>query len=1108
MNKLVLLFFYLPLVISAGEISSDLNSSILEKKKLEKENRTNFNLSYEDDALDSALLNSAFKFNDENLVKDITVISKNTSSTLEGVGDKIKEINSLVTPDISFDLQSTIKGVVTDSKGMPIPGVNVIEKGTSNGVITGFDGDFEIDVAPGAVLVFSFVGFETAEVEVEQQTQLNVSLKASASALDEVVVVGYGQQKVENVIGSVSTVSSEEINQAPVSNISNALAGRLPGAIIQQRSGEPGNNAAEITIRGNATLGNSSPLIVIDGIPGRDLNSINPNDVESITVLKDAAAAIYGARAANGVVLVTTKGGREGVPTFNYGFNQGFLSPTMLPEMADAPTYAQMIRENQSYRGVDESNMIFSLEDIEKYESGEFPWTHPNTNWYEAALADNSISNRHNLSVSGGTERITYYGSIGKEYAEGIYKNSATSFDRYNLSSSVNVEVNDYFSFGVDINGSQENRMYSTKSTGDIFSSIIRSYPTSVAVFPNGLPGPDIEYGDNPVVTPSFETGFDDDKRYRINNKFSANLIVPAIEGLSLSTYYAYDLYFQQRKFFQTPWTLYDLDREAYFAAENTGREDGSDFLVGTSKGISEPHLTDTWGASKTSNFNFSVNYETTINDAHNFSGFVAYENSEYKAQGIEAFRRFFVSEKLPYLFAGGDDQKDNGGWVNLDARENYFGRVSYNYEETYLLSFTFRRDGSLRFSEKSGRWGNFPAVLAGWRVSNEDFWQDNVNFINFFKLKASWGQLGNDQVAPFQYLTSYSFGSGGVFGAGRGYFPGLYLAVAPNPDITWEVANMFNAGFESRLFNDKVNFDANFFYQRRSNILVQRNASVPEFTGISLPDENFGIVDSRGFELVLGYNERINDFSYGVNGNLAYARNEIIEFDEPARNVPWQVRTGHPQGAALLYQSAGIFRDEAHVNSLPHVSGARPGDIIIVDYDGDGEITNDDRILFDETANPQFTFGVSLNLRYKNWGLSGLVQGVGSAMRRMYNDDRQGTGGNYFAYDAEGRWTPDNINASKPRAFERAEEYWRGSHITDQAYTNTAYARMKTAQLSYNIPKSLGSRIGLKEAQIYASGQNLFFLWNKGKIFDPELGSDTSYPLMRVLSLGARITL
>jgi TonB-linked SusC/RagA family outer membrane protein len=1003
-----------------------------------------------------------------------------------------------------------IKGKVTSlASGESLPGVNVLVKGSSTGTVTDIEGKYSINVPnDDDILVFSFIGYVTQEVPVNGRTTIDVAMVEDVQSLEEVVVVGYGTQKQVNVIGSVTTVDSEALTVAPVTNISNALAGRLPGAIVQQRSGEPGKDAASILIRGSATLGNSAPLVVIDGIPGRDLNSVNPNDVESITVLKDASAAIYGARAANGVILVTTKSGKEDAPaTFSYGFYEGFLSPTMLPEMADAPTYAQMIREMQSYRGIDEANMTFSLEDIEKYKSGEYPWTHPNTNWYEAALADHSTDRRHNFSVSGGTQSVKYYGSFSKQFNDGIYKNSATSYNRYNLIANVDVEINEFLSVGLNIIGSQENRMYSTKSSSSIFSSLMRSYPTSAAVFPNGLPGPDIEYGDNPVVTPSFETGFDDDKRYRSNNKISATFKVPGVEGLSLSSYYAYDMFFKQRKLLQKPWTLYQLDEGAYLAADNTGKEDGSAFLVGTSKAFSEPRVTDYYDDSKTSTFNFKANYDKSINDVHNISAFVAYENSEYNGKGIEAFRRYFISDQLPYLFAGGNAEKDNFGWVDIDARENYFGRISYNYDEIYLFQFSFRRDGSLRFSEEKGRWGNFPGLLAGWRVSNEDFWQDNVGFIDFFKLKASWGQMGNDLVAPFQYLSGYVFGTGGVFGANKAYSTSLYQFGAPNPLITWEVANVYNAGFESMFFNSKMTLNADLFYQRRSDILVKRNASVPAFTGISLPDENFGIVDSKGFEIVMGYNEMQPDFSYGINGNLAFARNSVMEFDEPARNVPWQVQTGHPQGAALLYKSTGIFRDEEHVNSLPHVPGARPGDIIIEDYDGDGEITNDDRFLFDKTVNPEITYGVSFNLRYKNLELTGLVQGTGTAMRRMYNDDRQGSGGNYFQYDAEGRWTPDNINANKPRAFERTEEYWRGSHITDYSYQNTAYARLKNLQISYTIPQSIQNAVKLKNAQVYLSGQNLFLIYSKSKIMDPELVSDQSYPLMRVMALGARIS-
>lgn len=1005
--------------------------------------------------------------------------------------------------------QDIVSGLVVDNTGVPLPGVSITLKGTTNGTATDSEGKFELENVPDSgVLVVSFIGFKTQEISVNGQQTINVTLESDVASLDEVVVVGYGTEKKVNVIGSVTAIDSKEITAAPVASLSNALAGRLPGASIQQRTGEPGNDAADILIRGSSTLGNNSPLVVIDGIPGRDLNSLQASTIESVTILKDASAAIYGSRAANGVILVTTKNGAANTPaTFTYGFYEGFLSPTRVPEMADAPTYAQMIREMQSYRNIDEANMTFSEEDIEKYRSGAYPWTHPNTDWFDAGLADYSRSRNHHFSVSGGSESVNYYGSFSMQQDEGIYTNSVSSDKRYNLTANTNVKINEYLDIGISINASQENKMFPTRGSAIVFDHLIRGYPTETAVYPNGLPGPDVERGDQPLVISSFEPGYDDDKLFRSYNTLSANFKVPGVEGLSLSSYYAYDIYFRKRKLFERPFMLYQLDEGAYLAAGNTGSEDGSEFITGSLSGQApEPRLTDFSDHTKTSTFNLKLNYDKTINEVHNINAFVAYESSEYQGEGIEAFRRFFVSDELPYLFAGGDAEKNNNGWVDIDARVNYFGRLSYNYKEKYLFQFSFRRDGSLRFSEESGRWGNFPGVLAGWNISNEDFWQEKVGFVNFLKLKASWGQMGNDRIDPFQYLTGYNFQTGAVFGSDRAYTHGLNLVETPNPFITWEVANVYNAGFESRFLNNKISLDADFFYERRNNILIERNASVPAFTGISLPDENFGIVDNKGVEIELGYSDYKTDFSYGINGTFAFARNSVVEFDEPARNVPWQVQTGHPQGSELLYNAIGIFRDEAHVESMPHVPGARPGDIIIEDYDNNGEINNDDRILYPQTTNPEITYGLSFNLRYKNWELTGLIQGAGRAMRLMYSE-LQGSSGNYYQYDADGRWTPDNINASKPRAFERTEEYWRVNYRTDYSYHNTSYARLKNLQLSYSIPEKIVQAIKANNARVYVSGQNLFLLHSGTEIMDPELGSMNSYPIMRVISLGASIS-
>jgi TonB-dependent starch-binding outer membrane protein SusC len=1016
-----------------------------------------------------------------------------------------KKEGALLTREVIQQQQRTITGVVTDQRGQPLPGVTIIVPGTTIGTVSNNDGEFSLNI-PATVesLEFSFVGMQSMEVLLGGRTILTVMMEEESIGIQEIIAIGYGTQARANVIGSVATIKNEELTAAPVSRVSNALAGRLPGAIVQQRSGEPGADQASILIRGSATLGNNSPLIVIDGIQGRDLNSIQPDDIESITILKDASAAIYGSRAANGVILITTIRGKTDSPArFTYNVYQGFLSPTMLPKFTDAPTYATMIREMQSYRGIDESNMTFSLDDIAKYASGEYPWTHPNTNWMDESLKKYSSTRHHNVSVGGGTNRVRYFGSFGTQSDDAIYKNSDNSYDRYNLRTNIDIEVNDYISVGINISGSMENRMRPIRSSSDIYASIMRAKPTDHAVYPNGFLGPEAVRDQQPVITPSFALGFDDQTTYRSNNMMSANLNIPGIEGLTLSGYYAYDMYFMKRKRFEKPWSVYDFNMDAYLAAGNTGKEDGSEFLYPVTIG-SEPQLNDYYDDIKTETVNLKLDYTKSFK-SHNLSAFVAYESHLNEGHGINAFRRYFVTDQLPYLFAGGDAEKNNSGWVNVDAQVNYFGRLSYNYNETYLLQFSLRRDGSMRFSEETGRWGNFPSVLVGWRPSQYEWWQNSLGLINYFKLKASWGQMGNDLVPPFQYLASYSFGTGVVLNPAKNYVLGLYQTGTPNPLITWEVANVYNVGWESMLANNKIQFDVDMFYERRSNILVKRDASVPRFTGITLPDENFGIVDNKGFEVVLGYQNRQGSFSYGFSGNFSFVRNTIVEFDEPERSVPWQVRTGRPQGAALLYKFDGIFRDMDHVNSLPHVSGARPGDIIIRDVDGDGKITADDRILFDQTSNPEITYGLSFNTRYKNWQLTGLIQGVGNTMRRLYDDARQGSAGNYYQHDAIGRWTPENPNASKPRAFEREEEYWRRAYETDYAYVDVSYARLKNLQLSYKIPLNL-KILQIREAELYFSGQNLLLLYTGNNLMDPELRGMNTYPIMKVLSLGAKI--
>ena len=1037
-------------------------------------------------------------------------LSQSISTSVQTTVDAPGVWGKTATTDV---LDHTIYGRITDAESKdPLPGVNVILKGTQLGTTSDVNGNFTITVSDDqkvtGVLIFSFVGYESNEVPIGNLSRIDVGLRADLKTLEEVVVVGYGVQKKANVVGAITTISNESITSSPVGNVSNALAGKLPGATFMQSSGEPGSDQATIRIRGNSTLGNNSPLVIIDGVPGRDLNSIHADDIANISVLKDASAGIYGARAANGVILVTTKRGRANSPIkVDYSFYEGRQSPVKLPKMVDAATYARMIRENQSYRGVDETNMLFSLEDVEKYESGAFPWTHPNTDWFKEALRRNSATRHHNLSVSGGGSKINYFTSFGTQFDDGIYTNSSTFFKRYNLRTNIDFNVNEYLGVGIDLSGVKQRRHTSAMSSANVFQTIRRSLPTQPALYPNGLPGPDIEYGYQPMVMASDEVGFNNYDQYRVNSIFNLTLRNPWIKQLTVSTYFAYDMVFTNSKLFEKPFYLYSFNKDAYLAAGNTGVEDGSAFLIANKKALSEPRLTDNFGKSESNTFNFKVDYQKTFDENHNFSAFIAYEQFESKSESINAFRRFFVSDQLPYLFAGGDEEKDNSGNVGFDARQNYFGRISYDYKGRYLAQFSFRRDGSVNFSKEAGRWGNFPSLLLGWVPSESNWWKTNLNRVDFFKLRASWGKLGNDLVNPFQYLTSYTFSTGLPLGENRSYVPSIVQAGAPNPFITWEVANMYNIGIEGEVFKSKLYFDIDFFYERRSNILVKRNSSVPSFTGITLPDENFGIVDNYGFESVAGFREKKGAFSYELKGNFNFVRNRIREFDEPTQPVPWQVRTGKPHSALLIYKSLGVFQDQEHIDSYPHLPSARPGDIIIEDYDKDGEITARDQQLIPMTTTPEITFGLEIKVSYKNWSLNALIQGHGRAIRNIYTDTRAGTAGNYYQFEADGRWTPENTNASKPRAYQWMEEYWRGTHITDYNYTDVSYARVRNVQLIFRVPAEISDKVWLKDAKLIFAAQNPVLLYSGNKIMDPEVGGMGSYPIMKTYSFGASIS-
>lgn len=994
--------------------------------------------------------------------------------------------------------QATVTGRVSDGNtGEPIAGANVSIEGTTIGVLSDASGRYVLTGVPaGTQRVRAFrIGYIANVQEVTlssgETRSLDFALAASAIELEGIVAVGYGSQRKETLTGAVSAVSGEVIEKAPVVNTSNAIAGTVPGVVVTTSSGEPGYDGSTIRIRGNHTLNNNNPLIVVDGVPNRagGLDRLNPQDIQSISVLKDASAAIYGAQAANGVILVTTKRGRDGTPRIEIDLNQGFNQPTRIPEMADAATYLTMLNEIEQYRG---RPAAYTEEEIENYRIGADPWLYPDTDWFDEALKPMSYQTTGSARLSGGTDRLRYFLSLGGLTEDGYYRNSATRYNQYNFRSNIDGEVTDYLSVRFDVSGRLEDRNFPTQNAGDTFRMLMRGKPNLPAFWPDGSPGPDIEYGQNPVVTGTDATGYNNDERYYLQGNLGIDLAVPGIEGLELRGNAAYDKDFRSQKVWQTPWTLYNWDYQ-------TRDENGEPVLVPGQRGYSEPRISRRHEDGSDILLNLVADYRNTFGN-HNLGALVGIERQTFDNAYFTAYRRFFISDQIDEIFAGGEDERDNAGSSGSGARQNYFSRLNYDYAGKYLLEFVGRYDGSYIFPREK-RFGFFPAVSAGWRISEEPFFRNRIPVFDDLKLRASWGQTGNDRIDEWQYLATYGFGSGYVVGEDR-EVKTLYQTRTPNPDVTWEVANQFDVGVDGAVLDNRLTFTLDYFDYQRSDILHFRNASVPQSTGLSLPRENIGEVDSWGFDGTISWSDALSsDFSYGVSLVGGYARNEIRYWDEPPGAPGWQRSTGAPMNTGLYYVAMGVFNDSTELMGYPHWVGARPGDIIFKDVDNDGAITADDRIRIDKNQTPRWTGGLTLDSRIRQFDLSLTFQGAAGGVQ--YIRTESGDLGNYFAEFARNRWTPENPDGEHPRTFNGGEEYWI-SQANTYFLRSTDYVRLKTAQIGYTLPQAAASRLGASNLRVYLSGFNLL-TWDKLDLLDPEATTQSGayYPQKRVFNAG-----
>ncbi len=1032
-----------------------------------------------------------------------------------------------------------ISGSVIDQEGAPMVGVTVAVKATSAGTVTDTEGKFRLNVPAGQnTLVFTYTGYESQEVAIDGRTTFTVTMNETSTSVNEVIVVAYGTQKKESLTGAVSAVKGTDLLRSPAVDLSNSLAGRLPGVVVIQSSGEPGYDGATINIRGINTLGNSSPLIVIDGVPDRDggLGRLSPQDVESISVLKDASAAIYGARAANGAILITTKRGKSGKPTLTYYFNQGWSQPTVVPKMSDAVEYAKIMNELPIYRtipvdewgaawssiqstgtydsptdGVSTLNANYSPEAIRKHGDGSDKWGYPNTDWFGDAFKKWAPQSRHNVQVTGGSENVRYLASLGYVYQDAIYNNSATYYKQYNMRTNLDVKLNKYMNANLGAMMRREDRNFPTESSGAIFRMLMRGRPTEPEVWPNGKPGPDIENGQNPYVVTTNATGYVKDPTDYMQLNGGVDITNPWISGLKLTLSAAVDRNNRSQKVWQTPWELYYWDKVTFEADGVTPLLDPA-----VRSNFTDPRLSQAYSSVLNTNLTSLLSYGVKSGD-HDFNALAGVTKEQFKGDFFFAYRRNFISPAVDQLFAGGTDQQNTGGSAYERARLGYYGRFQYGYRNTYMAEFIWRYDGSYIFP-KASRFGFFPGILAGWNISNEPFFS-NVKFVNYLKLRASYGQMGNDQVffngrlQEYAYLSTYTFGSYPINGTVTNTLGEALLA---NPDFTWERAANTNFGLDATIWKNRIDITAEVFSNKRDQILIQKTGSTPASSGISslLPPVNAGKVENKGVEFSVAYNSPANSkwhFRAGVNGG--YAKNKVIFMDEVPGAPDYQRQEGKSIGGYLVYLSDGVFKDKAAIeaNTVDYsgvTSQLIPGDMRIQDYNADGKIDADDQVRLNDNGYPTFNFGATLSLQYGNFDLTALLQGATGSSIRITTES--GDIGNFLQYSNDNRWSIDNPSSEHPRLASRGDTYFTGGNFGNNTYFlfSKDYIRLKNLELGYTFGRDVLDRVHAGGFRVYVNGLNLYTI-AANKIFDPEAnaGNGVYYPQSRVINAGLSLT-
>jgi TonB-linked SusC/RagA family outer membrane protein len=1001
-----------------------------------------------------------------------------------------------------------VKGKVVDQNGNGLGGATIVEKGRRNATTTAPDGSFNINIrGQEAVLLFSYVGFLSKEIPVKDATSdLVVQLTSTTGSLEDVIVVGYGTQKKIISTAAVATVKGEQLAAVPAANISNGLAGRATGIITRAQGGRPGADNQTIYIRGQATTGNSSPLIVVDGIPRNNINEIDPNNIETVTVLKDAAAvAPFGLGGANGVILITTKKGINGAPSITFSGYYGDQQPTYLPKMLSAQDYMRLRVESGA--SAISPTLINNYLDSNRMS----PDIYPLSDALNTIVRKHSPIYQANAQVRGGNQIARYFAGISYFKQEGMFPTSL--YNRYNYNINVDVNVTPTTTATFSINGSYQTSSDIDGGTSQMFRSVYKFLPTAPLTYSNGLPG---ESSGNTPMGVLASQGYNKRNTTNMLTTVALEQKLPFIKGLSAKGTVSYDPYNYVNKQWHQPFYFYARTSTGTYTRGISNQENSTQTYM---------WLQEDYWQQNTLTLQGIINYHNTFGK-HDFTGLAVVEDRSAKQMNFYGRRNNFgVSIDELSLGSSNKNDFDNGGGSGTSSQVGYVYRAGYAYDKKYLLEASGRYDGHY-FYAPGHRWVFLPAFSAGWVISNEKFFAP-VHFVDNLKLRGSIGKSANVTGSAFQFLNAYTLrGNAYAFGNGA-LVQGSYVDLEPNPNITWETAKKSDIGVEASLWRGLLHLEADYFYEKRSNMLLNPNIIVPQEYGLQIAQQNVGIMDNRGFELTLGTTKRFaNGLRFSVDGNFTYARNKLIQVYETAatRNDPQRSRTGRRNGEVFGYKSAGLFTTADDKNGDGFIDAGdgytittpfgklRPGDIRFQDVNGpngvpDGKIDSYDQVAIGTPQTPGIIYGINLSASWKGFDLSGLFQGAAISNYNVYGfmtvaNFNNGSNSAYEYYD--NRWTPDHQDAKYPRAAPAPSS--TASVTSDFWLKNSAYLRLKTVSLGYTVPARISSKLKMKNVRLYVTGQNML-TFSPIKFTDPETTGEQGYPLQKTILGGFNIT-